>query len=54
MLELAAFSLLFPDLGDLDQFYLPSIQGGLTSTGPDGRHIKVSGDDTQNSLFEGW
>jgi len=34
MLELAAFSLLFPDLGDLEPFYLSSIQGALTSTGP--------------------
>ena len=34
MLELAAFSLLFPELGDLEPFYLPSIQGELTSKGP--------------------
>jgi hypothetical protein len=34
MLKLAAFSLLFPDLDDLDSFYLPSLQGDLTSTGP--------------------
>jgi hypothetical protein len=34
MLDQIAFSLLFPEIGDIEPFYLPSIPDGLTSKGP--------------------
>ncbi len=34
MLDQVAFSILFPAIGDLEPFYLPSIPAGLASKGP--------------------